>query len=61
MVLQTFCHTAAYPKPADMEVTTYPSKILDGEKRIYSTTRRWSYPQLVKQIMLTGYGWNGWR
>ena len=47
LVMQSFCHTAAYPKPVD--VTTHHAAGLHHEpRRRIAASGRWRYPLLAE-------------
>jgi len=58
LVMQSFCHTAAYPKPVDIQSPITGLFLYPGWGGF--TSGRWHYSLLVKSDVIAGYGgdWN---
>jgi len=53
LVMQSFCHTAAYPLPKDIETATYTSRIYTNKRWGSLKTRRRNNPFMVKSNAAT--------
>ena len=61
LTMQSFCHTAAYPKPVDIDTQhSLPDFIMTRGRRLPATRRR-HHPQLAEPHVAPGYGGHGRR
>ena len=56
LVMQSFCHTAAYPKPVDVQDPRHPARLHLGARRRLPASRRRRHPHVAEPHAAAGHG-----
>ena len=61
LVMQSFCHTAAYPKPVDIETQHSLPDFIHTREVVFRLDLGWDNTLVVKPNATPGHRWNRWR